>query len=88
MALAALFRASQASPPAIEASPMTATTLRSAPVSDEATLIPRAADMLFEAWPAVNVSYSLSCGFGKPLSPSRQRRVSKASRRPVSSLWP
>ena len=47
-----------------------------------------AADMELDACPAVNVSYSLSPGFGKPLRPPFLRFVENRSRRPVSSLCP
>ena len=85
----ALFSPSKASPPLIEASPITATTLRftASLFTCEAIAIPRAAEIELEAWPAVKVSYTLSFGLGKPLSPPRVRLVSKRSRRPVRILW-
>ncbi len=86
--LDALFNPSNASPPLIEASPMTATVLRcSCPgVVLSAMAIPKAAEMEFEACPATKVSYSLSFGFGKPLSPPSLRKEAKASLLPVSIL--
>ncbi len=86
----ALFRPSKARPPLIDASPTMATTLRRGDscLSCDATAMPSAAEMEFEAWPAEKVSYSLSAGLGKPLRPPNLRLVAKASRRPVSSLWP
>ncbi len=74
----------------MDASPITATTLRPgvSAFMREATAMPRAAEMELEACPAEKVSYSLSSGLGKPLSPPNLRLVSKRSRRPVSILWP
>ena len=48
--------------------------------------MPRATETLFEAWPAMKASASLSEGFGKPEMPPYLRSFSKPSRRPVSSL--
>ena len=52
------------------ASPMMATTLRSPP-----TFIPSAAEMEFEACPAMKASYSLSAGLVNGLSPLNCRFV-------------
>ena len=88
--LAALFIPSKANPPAIDASPITATTLRRGDsfFSSDATAIPNAAEIEFEAWPAANVSYSLSLGLGKPLNPPNLRLPTNLSRRPVNNLCP
>ena len=81
----ALLRPSKASPPDMAPSPMTATTLR---LSFDATAMPSAAEMLFEAWPQMKASYSLSSGEGKGFRPPSLRLVLKRSRRPVRILWP
>ena len=85
----ALFSPSKASPPLMEPSPMMATTWRLAsPFLAAATAIPRAAEIELEACPHVKVSYSLSSGDGKGRIPPSFLFVEKASRRPVSILWP
>ena len=73
----------------MEPSPMMATTWRLAsPFLAAATAIPRAAEIELEACPHVKVSYSLSSGDGKGRIPPSFLFVEKASRRPVSILWP
>ena len=49
--------------------------------------MPTATDTESEAWPAMNASWTLSDGLGKPASPPKVRRVFIASLRPVSILW-
>ena len=83
----ALLSPSNASPPLIEPSPMTATTLRSGLSSlSAATDMPSAALIELLAWPHVKVSYSLSLGVGKGARPWKWRLVEKRSRRPVRIL--
>ena len=84
-----LLRPSKARPPLMAPSPITATTcLLAFPVFFAATAMPSAAEMLLEAWPHVNVSYSLSNGVGNGRTPPNLRLVKKLSRRPVRILWP
>ena len=54
----------------------------------DATAMPKAAEMLLEAWPQAKVSYSLSKGEGKGRMPPSLRLVLNCSRRPVNILWP
>ena len=79
-----LFSPSNANPPDMEPSPITATTCRLWLWS--ATAIPSAADMLLDACPQVNVSYMLSSGHGKGCRPFSLRLVENTSRLPVSIL--
>jgi len=76
-------------------SPMTATTCLSSLWGEPErgfffipTAIPKATDMEFEAWPQVQVSYSLSSGEGKGFRPPSLRLVWNSVRRPVSILCP
>ena len=90
-----LFNPSNAKPPDMAPSPMMATTFR---VVDElslpfrfassraATAIPNATDILLDAWPQVNVSYSLSRGEGKGMMPCNFLLVQNVSRLPVRIL--
>src|SRR5574344_255019 len=65
-----LFSPSKAKPPLIAPSPIIATICLSLlPSFLAATAIPKAADMEFDACPAVKVSYSLSSGEGKGRRP-------------------
>ena len=57
------------SPPVIEPSPITATTLYVAPVMSRAATIPRAAEIEVLACPAPNVSYALSVRLRNPDRP-------------------
>ena len=82
-----LFSPSKASPPDMAPSPMTAITWRRLSSRRDATAMPSAAEMLFDACPHVKVSYSDSSGEGKGFSPWSLRFVGKRSRRPVSILW-
>ena len=52
----ALFSPSKASPPVMEPSPITATTLRLEPWMSRATAMPSAAEIDVDAWPTPNVS--------------------------------
>ena len=81
-----LLRPSNARPPDMAPSPMTATTCLSASVCFAATAIPNAADMLLEAWPHVNVSYSDSSGDGNGLMPWSFLFVQNLSLLPVRIL--
>ena len=83
-----LLSPSKARPPLIAPSPMTATTWRFCLESLAAIAMPKAAEMELEAWPQVNVSYSLSKGEGKGRMPCSLRLVQNCSRRPVSILCP
>ena len=66
----AWFSASNAIPPVMAPSPITATCCLSvSPLCCEATAIPKAAEIDVEECPTPKVSYSLSVLFGKPLSP-------------------
>ena len=82
----ALFKPSNANPPAIEPSPMTATVLYFSLLNLAAFAIPSAADTDTEECPAPKESYSLSAIRGKPLMPPSFLFVEKASRRPVIIL--
>jgi hypothetical protein len=82
----ALFSASKAMPAVIAPSPMTATALRSSPLSLAASAMPSAAEMLVELCAVPKVSYSLSSRRGKPLMPPSWRSVAMRSRRPVRIL--
>ena len=84
-----LFSPSNANPPLMEPSPMTATIWRSvSPLLAEATAMPKAAEMELDACPQVKVSYSLSDGEGKGFKPCSFRFVEKRSRLPVRILCP
>ena len=83
----ALFSPSNARPPVIEPSPITATTFRRSPRSSAALAMPNAAEIDTEACPPPKASYSLSAMRGKPLMPPRRRLVRNASQRPVMILW-
>lgn len=95
-----LLSPSKASPPLMAPSPITATTCLGPLLPDAAgqsparpsrcaaTAMPKAAEMELEAWPQVNVSYSLSMGVGKGQMPCSLRLVQNCSRRPVSILCP
>lgn len=68
-------------------SPMTATACRSfRPSRSSPALRPLTVLTLHPAWPVMNRSYSLSPGWGKPISPPRVRIVWNWSYRPVMSL--
>ena len=82
----ALFNPSNAKPPVIEPSPITATTCLFSPFNFAAIDIPNAAEIEVEECPTPNESYSLSLGFGKPHKPPNCLLVLKASRRPVNIL--
>ena len=72
----ALFSPSNANPPLMEPSPITATIWRPvSPFLSAATAMPKAAEMELDACPQVNVSYSLSAGEGKGHSPFSFRLV-------------
>ena len=83
-----LLSPSKARPPLMAPSPITATTLRSAPVCFSATAMPNAAEMELLACPHTKVSYSLSLGDGNGIMPCSLRLVQKLSLRPVSILCP
>ena len=82
----ALFRPSNASPPVIAPSPISATTFSSRPMILAAHAKPRAAEIEVDECPVPKQSYSLSLRLGKPLIPPSVRSVLKASRRPVRIL--
>ena len=71
-----LFKPSNANPPDIAPSPITATTCRSGSLFlCAATAMPNATEIELEACPHVNVSYSLSLGEGKGRMPPNLRLV-------------
>jgi hypothetical protein len=84
----ALLSASNAMPPVIAPSPITATQRRGSPLCFAATAMPSAALIEVLACAVPKVSYSLSLRRGKPDSPPHMRSLAMASRRPVSTLWP
>ena len=84
--LPALFKASKATPPVIEPSPITAAIFSLPPDKSLAQAIPNAMETDVELCPAVKVSYSLSLGFGKPEIPFNCLRVENSSFLPVIIL--
>ena len=83
----ALLRPSNAKPPLIEPSPITATMCLFVSFFRLAlTAIPSAAEMEFDACPHVNVSYWLSDGVGNGASPFNFLFVQNLSRLPVKIL--
>ena len=73
-------------PALIAPSPITATTLKSAPARSRARAMPSAAEIEVELCAAPNGSYSLSARLVKPDSPPGWRSVRMRSRRPVRIL--
>ena len=85
--IAALFKPSNANPPDMDASPITAITFWSFSCFRlAATAIPKAAEIELDACPAIKASYSLSLGFGKPLIPLNLRFVENKFFLPVKIL--
>ncbi len=82
------FKASNAIPLAIDASPITAICKASSPFWAAASAIPKIAEREVEECPVPKASNALSSRLGKPLIPPHCRKAEKAARRPVSILCP
>ena len=66
---------------------MTATIVSSVPARSRARIIPSAAEIDVDAWPAPNTSYADSLRMAKPERPPPLRIVWIRSRRPVNIFW-